>query len=149
MAGGAYAQGHVGPLHFFEEGEKVSAGSFKQMLESVLVPFFHRCGMHVGLFDNAKVHNAKMLHDVFLRHGIVRTDHPPQSPEFNPIELPWNRMAYKLQGRLQFMQHVTMAAFKQEIMRAWQVEAQLFAQDLLHVQTCMLKCHALGGGNGY
>jgi hypothetical protein len=46
--------------------------------------------------DNASIHTAYLVRDWFLEMGIELVDHPPYSPDLNPIENLWKLLKAKI-----------------------------------------------------
>ena len=149
MVGGIYGKDGPGPLVMFEEHEKIAAGGMAEVLQTDIGPYMTAVGMHTVMFDNAAIHNAQVTQEVFRLLGLVRTKHPPHSPDFNPVELPWNRMQGRINRKLALCRNVTLQRLIQEIRAAWAVEARLFLKDCQHVVQCMWQALSLRGGNEY
>lgn len=58
-------------------------------LEEGLRPYY-RLGTFF-LQDNAKIHVAKKTTEWLERHGVWVLEHPPHSPDLNPIEHVWKK----------------------------------------------------------
>ena len=147
MVGGAYDMEGPGPLHFFDS-EKVTAAGFGKLVRDTLYPYFVQQQKKVGLFDNAPSHKG-VASGIFCELGIVRLDHPARSPDFNPIELCWNRMQQRINSSLPWDKHITVEMLKAAIWAAWQMEAQYFESDMLHVVKVMDKAFIAKGGNKF
>ncbi|SPQ23230.1 9187ef6b-60d4-43ae-921b-b90d4690428a [Thermothielavioides terrestris] len=46
----------------------------------------------ITMMDNAKIHTAAKTKEWLERHGIWVQEHPPHSPDLNPIEHVWKKM---------------------------------------------------------
>jgi len=149
MVGGIYGKDGPGPLVVFEENEKIAAGGMAEVLQTDIGPYMTAVGMHTVMFDNAAIHNAQVTQEVFRLLGLVRTRHPAHSPDFNPVELCWNRMQGRVNRKLALCRNVTLRRLVAEIQAAWQVEAKLFLKDCEHVVKCQWKALAARGGNEY
>jgi len=67
-----------------------SARSYIKILEEGLLPHYTP-----GRFfwqDNARIHIAKITEPWLESHGISVAEHPPNSPDLNPIEHIWKAM---------------------------------------------------------
>lgn len=64
--------------------------SYLQVLEEGLLPVYEPG--KTFLQDNARIHTAKAVKVWFEKHGIWVQDHPPHSPDLNPIEHVWKAM---------------------------------------------------------
>ena len=149
MVAGCYDRGGAGPLIFCPKGENITGCGFGKMLREELLPFFQARGKCVGLFDNAGPHVSDVASGVFMEIGIIRVKHTARSPDFNPIELVWARMMWRVCKALPWGKHISRALFCATIKSAWAVEAQIFESDLAHVMSCMRKCVLCNGGNKY
>ena len=167
---GCYDERGPGPLHICKKGDKINASSFALYIRNEMLPFFEQRNKCCGLFDNAKPHkgaafpeahiNCHALVDnakphkgcaqaVFTELGIMASDHPPNSPDMNPIELVWQRMAYMVNSNLPWETGFTYERFEREIQRAWLACAtrDLFLKDMKHVASILKKVEENKGGN--
>ena len=64
--------------------------SYLKVLAEGLVPNYEPG--RTFLQDNARIHTAKAVKVWFEQHGIWVQDHPPHSPDLNPIEHVWKAM---------------------------------------------------------
>jgi len=72
-----------------------------QMLEICLIPVLVHVRDTLGnpLFqqDYSSAHTAQLVLDWFVENGIELAEHPPCSPDLNPIEDVWVEMKKRLQ----------------------------------------------------
>ena len=66
--------------------------------------------------DNAPIHKAKIALDFFKNENINLLDHPPLSPDLNPIENLWGWMAREVYKNGSFN---TKSELKFAIIKAW------------------------------
>ena len=121
-----------------------------QVLEDDFLPYFKRVKKSVGLFDNAKPHIAGTTKGFFFRMGLKKIKHCPNSPDFNCIELVWQRMVEMMRKNLPWV-YVSRDTMIKEIRRAWLVQASAvnFSKDVVHIDDNMRKSMVLNGGNMY
>ena len=150
MCSGIYGEDGPGPLVITDKDESINSTRFAKMLQEDFRPYFVQHGKCVGLYDNAKPHIGGTARGYMHRLGLKKLLHCPNSPDYNCIELPWNRMA-NMVGRNLPRGYVSRDVMIREIRRAWQVQAsaECFQKDLLHVVNNMRKSLACGGGNMY
>ena len=61
---------------------------YSQTLENYLLSFasrFHGTN-YIFMHDNATIHGSKVMKEWFERYAVELLDHPPLSPDLNPIE---------------------------------------------------------------
>lgn len=85
-----------GELHCLSDQKTINAEYYVNMMAKRLLPFWKYL-LDIDLEplymqDGAKVHTAKKSMAWFQEHGIVLYDHPPYSPDLNPIEHIWVHM---------------------------------------------------------
>ena len=89
-----------GELYCLDDRKTMNAEYYINMLSIRLLPFWrYLLGIELEpLFmqDGAKVHTAKLSMAFFEDHGIMLYNHPPYSPDLNPIEHIWVHMKHKL-----------------------------------------------------
>ena len=149
MCCGAYDADGAGPLSICGKGAKIASTTFSQIVKDDILPFFMDRQKTVGLFDNAPSHVGGSTLGVLLELGIVRSRQPPRSPDLNPIELVWNRMAMRVNRALPWGETITREQVIAEIKKAWELEAtaSCFEKDMLHVCEIMHKVIHAEGGN--
>jgi transposase len=63
------------------------------MLHKYLLPILRQIDVTLGdpVFqqDNARIHTSNIMQRFFTRYNIDVADHPPYSPDLNPIEHAW------------------------------------------------------------
>ena len=72
---------------FESKKHSYSARSYLEVLENNL-PFDWSPSL-IFMYDNASIHTAYAVVDWFTEIGIPLADHPPFSPDMNPIEHIW------------------------------------------------------------
>uniref|UniRef100_A0A3Q0QWA4 Tc1-like transposase DDE domain-containing protein n=1 Tax=Amphilophus citrinellus TaxID=61819 RepID=A0A3Q0QWA4_AMPCI len=79
----------------FVQGRQTAAGYVEMLQRASLMTEGPRlCGNDwVFQQDNAAVHSARLTKDFFQENNITLLDHPACSPDLNPIENIWGRMA--------------------------------------------------------
>lgn len=109
MCWGAITWEAKGPLVFLKyEGGKGGGINLQKYIDQVLDPYVlmyytqHELENRWAYFqqDNAPPHVKKETRDWFRDHGITLLDHPPSSPDLNPIEHIWSIMKAKLRDRV-------------------------------------------------
>jgi len=72
------------------KGKGYSSNSYIWALEEGLLPDYHPdCFFQQ---DNARIHTSRPVKEWMETHGIWVIDHPPKSPDMNPIEHVWKAM---------------------------------------------------------
>jgi len=94
-SGGLFGRGGRSELQVMERDEDsprngYTARSYIKILEEGLLP--HYTPGRFFLQDNAKIHVAKVTKQWLESHGIWVAEHPPHSPDLNPIEHVWKAM---------------------------------------------------------
>ncbi len=99
MVWGCMAASGVGRLHIVDG--MVNATKYIKILESYMVPsvqqLFH--GRFKFQDDNAPCHRAKLVTSWKKKHKITTLDWPAQSPDLNPIENLWHKVALEISKR--------------------------------------------------
>lgn len=100
MVWGCIWRGGRSPLVIMErDSDSTSNGytatSYIRALEEGLAPYY-RPGTFF-LQDNARIHTARATKEWLEVHGIWVQEHPPHSPDINPIEHVWAIMKEALQ----------------------------------------------------
>jgi transposase len=65
--------------------------------------------------DNARPHVSLTKSEFFTKNNLNLLDHPPQSPDLNPIEQIWNQ----LKSKVDKMNYSTMDQYIGNVIRAW------------------------------
>jgi hypothetical protein len=122
MMWGAFRWGKIGPALFFElpKGKKVNSIVYHdQVLSGPLKNFWEEAKVDVEpivMEDGAPVHqgiNKKVREDL----GMERWEHPPNSPDLNPIECIWHHIKHVLATEYH---HITsQAELKEIVLRLW------------------------------
>lgn len=84
------------PLYFFEG--TVTAQTYIDALSTTLLPFLEVHGNDDWLFlqDNAPAHTANTTKKFLQDKGIRTANHPPSSPDLNPIENVWSMLSARV-----------------------------------------------------
>ena len=109
MVWGAIEKGGRSELQVMERDENApkngySAGSYIKILEEGLFP--HYTPGRFFFQDNARIHKAKVTKEWLESHGIRVAEHPPHSPDLNPIENVWKAMKGILRKNHTYLKHV-------------------------------------------
>ncbi len=91
-------------LYFWDlTKETVDALGYTECLDEILIPRMNELygrGRWRLVHDNARIHSAYHTQD-FLRDNDIRTvDHPPYSPDLNPIEKVWGYLKKKVMTKV-------------------------------------------------
>ena len=99
MFWGAFRWSKIGPPHFFDLGpkERVNSTAYRAQillgpLQDIWFELFYDINPIV-MEDNALVHK-KVCISVRQKLGIECWQHPPNSPDLNPIENIWHHIKY-------------------------------------------------------
>lgn len=73
--------------------KSVKAPIYLRLLELLVLPVIQHINNTIGgarfQQDNSPVHKAKIIAEFFDLHKVTVDDHPPYSPDLNPIEHVW------------------------------------------------------------
>jgi len=123
MFWGAFRWGKIGPGVFFEleDGMKVNSTVYRdQILKGPLMEFweesFGDIQEPIVMEDNAPVHK-KVCIPVRLEVGMRCHEHPPNSPDLNPIENIWAHIKHRISKEYS---HITsVKAMRQVVISIW------------------------------
>lgn len=89
-------------MELVEVGSNYRSVDYIETLETVMLPAARRdfpVDQYPNIYfmhDNSPVHTAKVVKDWFAQHeDIVVLEHPPMSPDLNPIENIWGKKFIK------------------------------------------------------
>lgn len=76
----------VGPIRM--TSGRFNSERYLEFLQEAVIPFYHEQfdGDFYLLHDNARIHTARAVQEYLSSAQIRVLDHPPYSPDFNPIE---------------------------------------------------------------
>jgi transposase len=99
MIWGAISIHGPGPLLIVEG--TMNAVSYAKVVRSTIVPYMKRLFdssgvIHKFVDDNAPIHRAAQIADIFAEAGVHRVWWPASSPDLNPIETLWAIIKNKL-----------------------------------------------------
>lgn len=86
------SEGHIMPPHFFQQGLRLNAAGYNEVLETVVKPWIDRvCDGRPYVFqqDSAPAHKAVVTQDWMaanLHDHITPNMWPPNSPDLNPLD---------------------------------------------------------------
>jgi transposase len=70
--------------------KSVTSAVYRELLRKHLLPLLDIVGAGaVFQQDNAKIHTSAVMNRFFARNNITVAEHPPYSPDLNPIEHAW------------------------------------------------------------
>jgi transposase len=109
--------------------------SYTNALDEGLLPTY--CPGERFLQDNARVHTSQWTKDYLERHGIWCLEHPPYSPDLNPIEHMW--WALKRTMHQCFPEFDTIGESQEDwdrfcaaLKEAWQMVPDALVRKLIH-----------------
>lgn len=94
MFWGSYSVKYGKGLCLFWEKEwgTITAEKYLEKVIPLVDGWFRMHPGQVFMHDNASPHAAELTREEILERGIPLYDHPPFSPDLNPIEDAWNWM---------------------------------------------------------
>lgn len=130
MIWGAFGYGGKMPILYVPP--KMNSQTYLEMLEYALDEFADDVGGPGFIFqqDNAAVHSAKVVKEYFSLTSTPVLEWPSRSPDLNPVENLWGRMAQKVyeNGR----QYNTVNNLKQSIQDVWKNLEMDYLQNLIN-----------------
>ena len=117
MIWGCFAYNGVGNLDFING--KMNSQVYVDTIDKNLVESATKLCMqndYVLLQDNDPKHTSKFTRDYLMCNGIEVHDHPPSSPDLNPIEHAWDILDRKISIKDRMNLHTFQAA----LVREWQ-----------------------------
>ena len=103
MIWGCMAYGRLGPLICIPKDEKSGEDYVKNILNGPLWDIYMELSEERGLVgvmeDGAPVHRSKVAQNFRTSQGMEVFPHPPQSPDFNPIEHVWKKLKTAVNNR--------------------------------------------------
>lgn len=74
--------------------ERLNSEKYCLMLENYLLPFARSNYGHDFIFqqDNARIHTSMYSKEWFEANNVILLNHPPLSPDLNPIENLWGQL---------------------------------------------------------
>uniref|UniRef100_A0A914Q3Z0 Transposase n=1 Tax=Panagrolaimus davidi TaxID=227884 RepID=A0A914Q3Z0_9BILA len=117
MVWGAFSA--LGKLKLAFTSSRMNSEDYQEVLQNHLIPFKNRFRRIPLLFqqDNASIHVSKSTKGWFERKRIKLFEHPPRSPELNPMENLWGIMVRRIYSNNK--QYSTKEELKQAILDAW------------------------------
>jgi hypothetical protein len=127
-----------------------SARSYIKVLEEGLLP--HYTPGRFFLQDNVKIHIAKVTKDWLESHGIWVSEHPPHSPDLNPIEHVWKAMKSILRKDYGYLKDLkdnaeSRVIFVAALRRAWWTVPQVLIDRL--IDSMPRRYHAVRRNRGW
>ncbi len=100
MVSGGISRKGLTDLYFWSlRDENVDAFGYTECLEQILIPRMDNLYGHGKwrlVHDNARIHKAHHTQDFLIDNDIKTLDHPPYSPDLNPIEKVWGYLKKKV-----------------------------------------------------
>lgn len=129
MVWGAFCSSGILRLAFVTS--RMNSNDYITVMETHLLPFIRRYRRKKLIFqqDNAKIHVSTVSKAWFDRNKIELLDHPPCSPDLNPMENLWGylvRVVYA-EGK----QYGTVAELETAIVDAWESIPQDLIDNLI------------------
>ncbi len=118
MIWGCISYNGMGKMHVHEG--KVNSKKYLIMLEDVLAPSADMLELTGNLHfmqDNAPIHKAKKVMEYLNKNCSVIIEHPPQSPDLNPIEHVWAQM----KQTLRLTPSMSVAELENKIKECWNI----------------------------
>ncbi|KAL4497005.1 hypothetical protein ABPG72_002161 [Tetrahymena utriculariae] len=94
-------------IHICEQGFKVNSVTYCEILSKVLIPFAKKTYVTtrkknqkkewILLQDNAPCHRSHYTTQFLTDNNVKKIEHPPNSPDLNPIELVWAILKSKVE----------------------------------------------------
>lgn len=128
MIWGAMSWNGVGVLHFCEG--KMNGTKYLDLLKTTLPKTKQKLDLpdnFILLQDNAPCHTAKIVEEYLILNSIEKAQHPPQSPDLNPIEHLWSYMGKELQKS----PSRSVQDLKENLLKIWNEIPVAFVQKLI------------------
>lgn len=129
MVWGCMAAGGVGNLTFIES--TMNKIDYLNILKNNLRPSVEKLSLDrswVFQQDNDPKHTAKVVKEWMLYHVPKQLDHPPQSPDLNPIEHLWEHLDRQIRKKTITSKDMLKAAISEE----WQKIAPEVTANLVN-----------------
>lgn len=144
---GAISKWGTPPL--VEVDGKMDQVQYTAYLEEVFKPWLAENvpGQPIWLQDNPPVHKAQFVLQKILCFGWQLAEHPPQSPDLNPIETAWHYVDILLKEYVVNSK----AELRQAVQECWKIAgaAAMFEKYIKRLQCNIDNVIRLGGGNQY
>lgn len=114
----------------FLEGRQTSF-DYSLTLENYLLPFaWQNYGFNfIFMQDNASIHTSNEMKNWFKEQNIALLDHPPNSPDLNPMENVWAALVRMVYANGQ--QYTSIAELRASIKQKWTLIDQKYIQNLI------------------
>ncbi|KAL1454589.1 hypothetical protein WDU94_010809 [Cyamophila willieti] len=117
-------------LYIIEGGALTAERYVAEILEGVVLPFKPFIGDDLILMhDNARPHTAARVSRFIEEAGLEVLDHPPRSPDMNPIEHVWDYLKRQIRARMN--QINTLAELKIAVVEEWDRMSQVNVDKLV------------------
>lgn len=147
MVWGGITLGGRTTLYIIEGGALTSGRYVLEILQGIVLPFKPFIGDGFTLMhDNARPHTAALVSRFIEEAGLEVLDHPPRSPDMNPIEHVWDNLKKMIRARAN--QPNTLAELKRAAVEEWDRMSQAYVDGLIRSMPRRLTAlHIAAGGN--